>query len=220
MRSADRSAGRGPAKGWGCGRGGGCSTRGGSRDAGPPAALPPAGPVSPSLASSLPAPERPQWVAPPGPGVAARSGRSPGQTVPHRAPSWSSQPVEAEPPGYPGASLCAPPRPPGLCPRARRGVGLRAVPFDAAERRAQSPDNNAKSVVGRHRRFPAWTVSCAAGTPPKLPLPPASGTLSLTTRPVRSSSREAQQRQGRRWRGGKCQTPGGPPPPESWVHRR
>lgn len=70
-----------------------------------------------------------------------------GEMVQLGAKILSFQPVEAKLLGFPRASLCAPLGPPGLCPRGRRGVGLRPVPFDAVE----PPENNAQeSVVWPH----------------------------------------------------------------------
>lgn len=183
MRSADCAAGRRPA---------------GARGSVVPAAVharwfAEVGPVSPSPAWFLWAPERPQRVALQAQEVRARGPAGLRTDGAVRTPSFRVQPVEAKAAEDPqGPPLCAAPLP-GLCPRARRGVGLRAVPFDAAE----LLENNARAAAGGHARPSRVNRRVCRGNAAhgaETSLTPCFWGPGPATRRGRSSSQYAQQR--------------------------
>lgn len=87
----------------------------------------------------------------------AESGWSPGRTARCRAQPCGFQPVEAKVLRFPqGQFLCvARIRAPGLCPRALRGVGLRAVPLmrPSAEQQPREQCAEVRCLAAPARRF-------------------------------------------------------------------
>lgn len=128
----------------------------------------PAGPVSASPGSSLPGPEWPQWVAPPGPGVTARGPwQVSGRTVQRGAPSLRFQPVEAKLPGFPGPAFVRRPGRQACVPAPARVSGCARSPLMRPSARPAAGNNAQKPAVWpAPTALTAWAALCAQGRRP------------------------------------------------------